>query len=1267
MTDKKSSPRWTPEQLEAITTGGCNLLVAAAAGAGKTAVLVERIIKKITDEKNPIDIDRLLVVTFTNAAATEMRERIGDAIGKALDQHPNSKQLQRQLTLLHKASITTIHSFCLEVIRNHFHCIDLDAGFKIADETESLLMKIEALEELFEEKYEEENVSEIFLQLVECYGGNRDDQKLQDMVFTLHDFVQSCPWPEKWLHEKTEAFNIPDDADFGSTLWAKVLIQSMQIELTGLLSGIERARNIIGTDEGLMPYLSAFQEDEGNIRLLLKRCDGPWDDLYDALSGFEFKRFARCGKEADKEKQEKVKIIRDEVKKKIKKFKNEIFMSISRGIIEDLKTLYPMMQYLAQLVLEFDDRYTMKKKEKSLVDFNDLEHYCLEILTEIKDEGTADHDPVPSKIAYEYRVKFEEIFVDEYQDSNLVQEVILGMISRQDEESPNLFMVGDVKQSIYRFRQARPDLFLDKYNTYETLADASNRKIQLYKNFRSRKEIVDGVNFIFRQIMSENIGELDYNEEEMLNLGARYEILEDAGVFIGGETEIHLVDLGDTQREMSGREDEQAGEDGSDEDGLTADEIQEEEPDAAQCEARIIAKRIKELMRPDKDGKLFKVYDKKNGTYRQAAYRDIVILLRATRHWAEQFAGELGDHGIPVYADVGTGYFKTIEVQIVMSLLQVIDNPRQDIPLLSVLRSPIVSLSPEELIDIRLTNREGSFYEAMQKLAAEEGKGAAKKTRRFLVQLDRWRKKALHMSTDELLWYLYHDTGYYSYAGAMPGGLQRQANLRILFDRARQYEETSYKGLFNFINFINRLKSSQGDMGSAKILGENDNVVKIMSIHKSKGLEFPITFIAGAGKQFNLMDMNRNILLHQDLGFGPDLVDHERRIVYPTVPKQALKAKIKLESLSEEMRVLYVAFTRAKEKLIITGSVKNMDKAVAQWCGSLEAKNIKLPEYEILKGNSYLSWIGPALIRHRDCGKFRALAKVREEAIDSLVQDDSCWDIHLWNKRELLTSKAKPEEDEQYFLSGFEGAKDGQPFSRYYQDIRERLEWTYQYNMASKLPTKMSVTELKRRFNTELAEEYAMPIFVPPLVKKPVFLEESKGFTAAERGTIFHSVMQHLRLDRISTSAVVEEQIYGMVADELLTEQQAKVVDIEKIVRFFHSPLGRRMLQATNIYREIPFNIELHCREIYKDLPEEGYAQETVLVQGVIDCYFEEGEDIVLIDYKTDYVSNGNTDIIKEKYRIQIDYYAKALESITGKRVTEKYIYLFRNGETIGY
>ncbi len=1301
-----SDTKWTTEQWEAITEKDCNLLVAAAAGAGKTAVLVERIIRKITDDKNPIDIDRLLIVTFTNAAATEMRERIAEAISVSLEKNPDSRLIQRQLALLGKASITTIHSFCKEVIRGNFQCIDIDPSFRIADETESSLMKLEALNDVFVEQYEKESNKEFF-ELLECYGGNRDDQILMDMVLSLYTFIQSSPWPKAWLEDMTGSLSVPEGMDFGQTPWGKVIMDSVRVELEGIKDMMTRAVDLVKTGLGLEKYLAVYREDLTNIESILNimksQPASTWDHLYNALQSIEFTRLPNAAKEVDKEKQELVKTIRDDVKACIKKLCEKLVTANSSEITEDLKLLYPKMKCLADLVTGLAEKYAEKKSRKSVVDFNDLEHFCLEILSKKGENGALE----PSDIALSYRERFAEILVDEYQDSNLVQEMMINMISRIYPK-PNVFMVGDVKQSIYRFRQARPELFLHKYNTYSPEKGHAFRKILLFKNFRSRKEVVDAVNFIFKQIMSVHAGELDYTDDEALNPGAVFAESYQEDWTVGGEAELHLIQTG-----IGKQEDVDSGPNEAYDAQETSEDVEDEEEilDNIQCEARLVAQRIHQLV--ESEDRTFAVYDKSKKEYRKVEFRDIVILLRTTKNWSEVFVDELAIAGIPAFADTGSGFFKTIEVQVVLSLLQIIDNPYQDIPLLAVLRSPMVSFTTDQLAELRLADRKGPLFDALRKCAAGTGK-ISLKAAEFLEKLKKWREMSLYLSTDQLLWRLYDETGYYGMVGAMPAGEQRQANLRILFERARQFEETSYKGLFNFISFIDKLKSSRGDMGSAKTLSENDNVVRIMSIHKSKGLEFPVVFLSGCGKKFNLQDMNKSILLHQDLGFGPDVVDHIRRLSWPSAAKQAIREKIKAETLSEEMRILYVALTRAREKLIITGAANDVGKAVTKWLATAGSEESRLPDYEMLKGNNYLDWIGPALMRHKGCGDLRNSAPIGSEFRGCLIDDPSQWQIKLWNKGDVLNGRRSEESLEGEFiawldsLSGKAHQDNHEPshqitleemlkeqpeliitspvtetknFDRLIagietpcvininEEIERRLSWKYPYVKTSKVPAKVSVTELKRRFNTQISEDSgAIPSYLPTLVSKPLFLEEKKGLSAAEKGTILHFIMQHLDFSRIAPrESEIMAQIEAMIAKDLITRQQAQSVDIQKINQLFSSELGKRMLASGSINREVPFNMEIPCCELYRDMNAEDCQDETVLLQGVIDCFFEELDGIVLVDYKTDYVPDGKEESIKERYRLQIHYYSRALEILTGKKVKEKYIYLFWNGKVISY
>ena len=1239
-------PKWTIDQKKAIETRNCNLLVAAAAGSGKTAVLVERIIRIITNEKNPIDIDKLLVVTFTSAAAAEMRERIADAISKALEENPNSKILQRQLTLLSRANITTMHSFCLDVIKNYYHIINLDPTFRISDETENTLLKLEVINDMFEDYYESEN--EEFKKLIEAYSSSKSDEKLQEIILNLYRFAMSGPWPEKWLKDSAESFNINSINELDNTSWIKVLKENIFIEVLGYVKTLEQAIEIINATEGLEPYLLNFTDELEMFKRVLNSLDNGIEEVYKEVSRISFGRLKAVKKSnvSDVDALETVKTIRNSIKSKTQKLIEDSFSMTMEESLEGIKNCYPYMKMLSKVTLDFINRFKTKKRERNLLDFNDLEHLCLKILTNVDDEGNT----IPSSVSEGFREYFDEVLVDEYQDSNNVQEAIIDLVSRKSLSNPNVFMVGDVKQSIYRFRQAKPELFLDKYNTYSLEDNALNKKIQLYKNFRSREEVINGVNFIFKEIMSRTVGELEYTKEEALNLGARYKDNEDENAVVAGPIELHILD-------KSGKDENEVEEVQLEDD----EEKEEDDVDSISLEARIVARRIKKLMNPDiNTGKVFKVLDKETGEYRPLKYKDIVILLRATKEWAEIFLDELGYEGIPVYADTGTGYFETIEIRTIMSLMKIIDNPMQDIPIISVLKSPLMSFTAEELGDIRLLNKEKYFYEIIKEVSENNydiNEELREKCKIFIKRLDNWRNKAIYTPIDEFIWYLYMDTGYYGYVGAMPNGKLRQANLKILFQRAKQFEQTSFKGLFNFINFINKLKSSSGDMGSAKILGENEDVVRIMSIHKSKGLEFPVVFTSGFGKQFNLMDLNKSILYHDDLGFGPDYVDLERRNSYSTLAKESIKKKIRFETLSEEMRILYVAFTRAKEKLIITGATRNLERSINNWVSAASIDESIIPASEILKGKSFLDWIGMALCKHKDGESLRNYIGANNSFI---TLDSSTWKVEMWNKNDLTVEKNEVAVDENNEDLLFIDSK----INYIDKEISRRLDYKYKYDLAENLPSNVSVSDLKRSlYENDNDDVLTVNIYKDKEVLKPKFLQEKKGLSASQRGTIVHYIMQKLDLNNIATREEISNQIQSMKNNNLLSEEEVKAVSKINFVGFFRSELGKRMLKSYKdgkvVKRELAFYTEISSLEIDNTLPKNIYENEKVRLQGIIDCIFEEDEGYILLDYKTDYVQEGNEEEVINKYRVQLKYYRDAVRKITGEEVKESYLYLF--------
>lgn len=1258
--------KWTDEQLLAIETRGKNLLVAAAAGSGKTAVLVERIIKIITDDNNPVDIDKLLVVTFTNAAASEMRERIGDAISKKLEEMPDSKMLQRQLALLNKSNITTIHSFCLDIIKNNFHLIDLDPGFRIGDETECTLIKQDVLIELFEDKYDKED--EGFLNLIEAYCTNRDDERLKEIVLKLYNFSMSGPWPSVWLREKAQEFNINSLDELEKASWYKVLKESLYLDLNNAKNGLDEAIKICEEDSDLAPYLLTLKPELNGIENAINSLNLNLEQIYKAIKDIEFAYRIKTvkkglGDELDKK---KVKSLRDDVKKKINQIKGGVFSVSLDETLNGIKNMYPIIKSLTELVIEFSDRYVKKKMERVILDFNDLEHLCLKILTCNDENG----EVYASSVAQKFREKFEEVLVDEYQDSNNVQETIISMVSRKDLDNPNVFMVGDVKQSIYRFRQAKPELFLEKYNSYSEEDNKKNRKIMLYKNFRSREEVIKGVNFIFKSLMSKTVGELDYTDKEALNLGASYDEINKDNVYfqdnefidldkieVSGALELHILDKSsdfeDGKNEINDEDDKEND--------------NEEDLSAVAIEARIIAKRIKELINPS-DGKCFMVFDKNLNRYRKITYKDIVILLRSTKNWADTIVEELSFGGIPVYADINTGYFQTIEIRTIMSLLHIIDNPMQDIYTIASMRSPIFAFTSEELADIRILNRDNYFYLNVKDIAEDVyneriNKSLKDKCVYFIEKIGSWREKSLYMPIDEFLWYLYSDTSYYGYVGAMVNGIQRQANLRILFQRAKQYEQTSFKGLFNFINFINKLRKSSGDLGTAKILGENEDVVRIMSIHKSKGLEFPVVFLSGCGKQFNLRDINDSLLFHEELGIGADCIDIKKRIRYTTLQKYAIKKKFELETLSEEMRILYVALTRAKEKLIITGSSYNLQKDIdACYKAGVKGFNKVIPS-ELLKQKSYLKWIMTALIKHKDGDILR---QGKNEFVE--ISDDlSSWKINFHKKSDFGIENVEDSIEKKNIsilslnYSNFEVD----------EEIRKRLEFRYKYRDVCSVPSNISVSDIKKA-EEEIFEPQAENLFSEEKNrKKPKFIMEEKGLSKAEKGTAMHFVMQKLDLNKVNLLNEIKEQIKNMFEKGLITKDEEESINIFKIQKFFKSNLGQRLLKAykenKQVFRELPFITEIPVKRIEKDLIDKIFNNEKLRLQGIIDCFFEEDDGIVLLDYKTDYVENGKEKEILDKYRVQIDLYTETLERVIGKKVKERYLYLFGIDKEVKY
>nr|WP_205186059.1 helicase-exonuclease AddAB subunit AddA [Metabacillus iocasae] len=1235
---KPEGSQWTDDQWKAIVSAGQDILVAAAAGSGKTAVLVERIIRKLLSTDNLIDVDRLLVVTFTNASAAEMRGRIGEALEKELKKNPSSLHLRRQLSLLNRASISTLHSFCLEVIRKYYYLIDLDPSFRIANDTEAELLREEVLEELFEEQYSLKD-NHTFFELIDSYTSDRHDLDVQLMVRKVYDFARANPNPAKWLDMLVNQYEVDEDATIDDLPFLSFLMDEVMVQLKGVETILTQALNVTKLPGGPAPRAANIEDDLAQIHGLLEASSHSFTALHEQIQHLAFSRLKPCkGDEYDPQLIDELSDLRKKAKGALEKLKSDLFSRPIHGYLTDFKKMKPIIEALVTLVSQFGHRYESVKREKGLVDFSDLEHYCLQILRDSQVEELQ-----PSDIAKKYRHQFVEVLVDEYQDTNMVQESIIKLVTKDEEETGNLFMVGDVKQSIYRFRLAEPFLFLSKYKRFTQDGRTSGLRIDLNKNFRSRSEILDATNFLFNQIMDEEVGEIVYDDDASLKLGAQYPRVE------GMESELLLItqDSGE-QVEVEESEDQVVA-------------FSEVELEKAQLEARAMARKIKEMIQ-----NRFQVYDRKLDVMRNVTYRDFVILLRSMP-WAPQIMEEFKQEGIPVYADLATGYFDATEVMIMMSLLKVIDNPHQDIPLASVLRSPIVGLSEEDLSSIRLANKNGTYYDALNAYLStnSEDKAIYQKVYAFYQQLQMWRTEARQGSLSALIWKLYRDTGFFEFVGGLPGGKQRQANLRALYDRSRQYESTSFRGLFRFLRFIERMRDRGDDLGAARALGEQEDVVRLMTIHSSKGLEFPVVFVAGLSRQFNLMDLNKAYLLDKELGFGSKYIDAKLRITYPTLLQQVIRKKMRKESMAEEMRVLYVALTRAKEKLILVGTVNDFTKTIKKWTSVLEHREWVLPSHIRAEAKSYLDWVGPALVRHRDISPM--ISEDMVPLATSLYEDDSKWKLNVIEAQELAEQEVNEEVKHEELIQALKQQKPVSITSEYVDEIQKRLTWSYAFTSASVHRSKQSVSEIKRQqqFGDEESDDALVRKAKAPLEDRPNFLQK-KGLTAAERGTAMHAVMQHIPLTLEHTEESVQTFIDEMVIKELLTTEQANVIDVAGIVSFMMSDVGKQLCDARQVYREMPFSLAVSAKEMYAHWENED---ENILVQGVIDCLYETEDGIVLLDFKTDNITHqfeGDFEqakpVLLDRYQIQLTLYAKAIEQIIKQPVRKRYLYFFDGG-----
>ena len=1157
---------WTREQEKAINARNANILVSAGAGSGKTSVLVERIIKKIIKDK--VNIEDILVVTFTEAAASEMKERVLKALYKELDNNPDDINIQRQVTFLNRSNISTIHSFCLNVIRNNFYELGISANVKIGDVNEIELMKAEVLEKIFEEKYE--NGDTDFQKLIELYTTYKTDDDLKDLIFKIYEFIMCVPNPDGWLREAVEEYNVDLECDFNGSKWAKIirkdLAEKRDYHLTCLKSVIDK----LSTSVILEKYHNIVMEDY----IDLKELDfNDWDKAVDKLHSKEFVTWSGPRKMSEEEKEiaEEAKLMRDSAKEFIKDMKDSIFFEKSKDILLDEKEMYPILKALEKLVIEFETEFTKTKMDKNLIDFNDIEHLAYKLLV--------DENGNKTDIAKKY--DFNEILIDEYQDSNLLQEEILKSVSN----GHNIFMVGDVKQSIYRFREARPDLFINKYETYKKCdLDGSDEltedtKIMLYNNFRSREFVLDFTNIIFDNIMSKELGEIEYNEEEYLNKSG---IFEETDKDL--KAEINIIDT-----EIEDEED-----------------IPEELKSirTIELEARLTGIKIKEMIA---QGYKFK---------------DICILLRSGKRDAATYERELSNQGIPVFSEMEGNFLESIEMVTMIAMLKIIDNPIDDINLLTVLRSPIGGFSDNELIEIRLLDRNSNFYECLKK-------SDSPKVISFLNQISDFRNQEKKIPLDELIWEIIMKTGYYYYVGTMPGGRLRQANLIKLFEKAKIYEKSSFKGLFNFIQFIGKVASSNAKIDGAKLISEKDDVVRLMTIHHSKGLEFPVVILSSISKARNKTDASFKIVLDQELGIGVNYINGLSN--YDTLMKQAILTKQNKENISEEMRILYVALTRAKDKLILIGNDKNVEKSLENKRGNLEKyKGKDKIETSLIKNSQkmYKDWIEYVYIK----------------------ENSKYMRYKIYNKIEL----GEQEKEEKEIKNPISNYNNMVVDEKKLKEIDEKLNYKYPFEASIEVPSKTTVTALKEQLSANLIDKMKEENIIGEKIKygglKEFSLEEDEVITGAKRGTLIHTVLQQISKDANT------KKITDYIAATSVSKDEKTYLYTQKYIfdKFMQSDLYNELETAKEIYTENPFFMNIP----YQD------TEDKVLVQGVIDLFFIDKDDrLVLVDYKTDNIDTKEELI--ERYKIQLDIYKDALERALNKKVDKVYIYSTKFNEKI--
>ena len=1268
--------KWTSEQESAIMSpkdsnlGAQTLLVAAAAGSGKTAVLVERIITRLKDMENPLSVQELMVVTFTKAAAAEMSARIGVALAKAMestDDKALQARLERQLNLLPSAHISTLHSFCQWVIRSYFYKLDIPPTARIGNEAEMALLKQEVLENLLKEAYEH-NTYGIF-DLSDFFSDDKSDAGLQDKVLSLYEFAMSQSNPDGWMRHAVEPYKAAQEQDLRDTLWGRAMWDDQQAEIDRIANRIEQMEPLLESPVGPKKWDKVYQEQLAALAQL--KGAQTWSDMVDVcrnLDTFTKASFTSLGKalekgEVDGALADEFKSLGSQNKDSLKGMKNGLFHIDESVLQQQFKDQYPLIHNLVELTIAFHKAYDEAKKEQGIMDFSDLEHLCLALLVE---PGTED-DPQPSEVAFELQDTFKEIMVDEYQDTNGVQETIINLISRVD----NRFYVGDVKQAIYSFRMADSSLFMNKYNTYGLMKEAVERRIDLAKNFRSHENILTTTNFIFYQIMTQEAAELDYGEKESLIPGR---IVEDApSDWVGGAVELHLLDTSDTNRS-----------DETDGDSETAGD----EPENNERELDFIIQKIKELHASKKQ------VQNADGSFRQIQWRDFAVLRRSLAGWGTRAVAAMRQAGIPAVVNERDGYFEAQEIQLLLSLLQIIDNPEQDLPMAAVLHSGLVGLDANELGALRLTG-DGSLWSVMS-LYAEQAQD--ERLLQFIAHIERWRTLSRRHGVADLLWDIYETLDYVNYVGAMPNGLVRRANVMALYERAKGFESSGFRGLFRFLRFVESLRDSNQDMAVANVVTEADDVVRLMTIHKSKGLEFPVVFLSGVQKKFNTMDFNSPLLVDKNGGIGLKGYYPDIRVSYPSMPWLYCKS-IKSDAMkAEEQRILYVALTRARDKLFLTGYINKeikKEKGVGAHIKHAALTQTQALGADLIKaGNSYLHWLLIAFARHLDGGApLRNVIELEGETNFDLL-DRQCQvkvEIHDGSLYGDLDYKADVDETTINTVRVLGKVNDvALP-----EEIVQRFAFTYPNLVAAKTTAKISVSELKRRFAERDAE--AVSATDVSMQQKPVIscdiTEDTTGenaildtsiptisgteladsvfgrkplaiaaadevVTGAQWGTLMHEAMQWLPVKKYTQKSMTD-MLDSLQAEGKFSDEERSLLSDRSLYGFFNSDLGQRLIASKRVERELPFSMLFDGNRVYPDV-ENG---ERLFLQGIIDTVFVEDDQWVLVDYKTDRVKSG--DELIRRYKIQMDLYKEALERLTNMPVKASYIYSFRLHEAV--